>query len=286
MYCHIANFVQRLVIISTIIYLVTVSVTANASSNIIPISYLADNIQPRPPYRWKDSCDNYKSSIGSTEHIVNKVFRDIGLETVWITGNTSHDNNNTAIDIKYQQLKKGKIAFLVSPNPLKNIEDIIAVPTPVAYRRLSVITLTTGPEYNNEIAHLTPFTGGIYALSNRTSATTEHIESLPLTIKRYSSPALALEALAKNDIDYVIGDHYVAKIWGNKNPAEQPLQFSNFDAPQLRIHLLTLKNSPYNHYIQDINEQLSSYHASGFINHINDLYLKHWIADSYLQQEQ
>jgi ABC-type amino acid transport substrate-binding protein len=89
----------------------------------------------------------------------------------------------------------------------------------------------------------------------------------------------ALEALINSEIDYVIADHNPAKIWALENTLQNQLLFGEMTAPRRGVYLIASKDGPYSYLNDEINQRLSAYHSSGLVQHINNSYLKEWVAN-------
>jgi hypothetical protein len=243
------------------------------------VAYLADYVKSRPPYRWLWECTDGNVSTGTGNHLVERVFQKSGHTVEWVVGDSPVQDLWQPTHIKYQQLQKGELDFLILPQQ-PAIDDVkVALVTPLVIQRASIVTHISRPPYNGDLQSLATLTGGTYVLPGRHSEIYEYFNRQHWPIKSYSEDSGALVAVTKGEIDYAISEYFVAKLWERRNDVKNQLEYTDITIALRQTYLVAATNSPHAEIFSDIATAVSEYQASGFIDRLNDVYLHHWISD-------
>lgn len=278
------------------IQLIIVSIslsTAAANDTAIRISNTFDAMPSNPPYRWLEECTVGKLSIGSSQHIVDKAFKELGLNVEWLLGNTNHENPELLISQLYQKLINNEQDFLITARPpSQDNKQFITVKTPIFYRRSSIITLSDSSINTQDINSLKTYTGGAYIVTPAAdlmpSPIFNYAQNHQLNLKFYSNETYhddllnnqqtPLKELISGEVDYVIDNHFRTKIWAYNNNVNQQLRFDPIKLTSYGVYLVTATDNPHNHLIDDINEQLKHFQTTSFIDNTHNLYLQKWLS--------
>lgn len=261
-----------------------------AANPAVRISGTFDTLPPAPPYRWLEECIPGKPSIGSARHIANKLFKDLNINVEWLTGITNRNSHDQPFAYFHKKLISGELDFLITARPpAENNGLVVALDTPLFNRRSSIITLSSSTIDAQNIDLLRSYIGGAYTVPPSPSVLPSpffnYIKKNRLNIKYYTRNYInslntntSLEELLTGEIDYVIENHFRAKIWAHNNDANDKLKFTSVNLSAYDMYLLIATNSPYIDLVDNINERLKFYHTSGIVNEIHNLYLQKWLS--------
>lgn len=259
--------------------LIFVSLTGQSSlsaeRNTVRIGNFLDYIAPRPPYRWNENCVKGNQVIGTGSHLLTKIFNDIGYNIDWVIGNTTIESTPQQFEKKYQQLKSGELDFLITAQNPHHKQDTIDIP--FSHHRNSIITQAGRPIYNGNPKSLKNYRGGLTSPPNTNSPAHQYFIDRDMAIKIYDKEYSALEALLAGEIDYILSDYYIAKIWAHDNQANKQLKFDDIsEIPARTIYLAIFKDNPNSQLADELNSIISRYKDEGFIDYLKQFYLTRW----------
>jgi hypothetical protein len=241
------------------------------------VSNLVDRVDPIPPYRW-EQCSETEESTGAVIHLVNKIFSNSGVTTQWTTGPTLFEDGRQPVKDKYQQLQQGYIDFLVTAKAPEPDDPLFSLDVPLVTHRNSLMTLSDNAVFDGTIASLKNYIAGVPYQSRLTNPAFDYINQYQFPLKKYGQDAAGLQGLMAGEIDYWIGDYFVAKLWAHENDLKERILYHEIEVPGRSVYLVTARSSRFAPLLNELNQQLHRYIESGFTNHLYDIYLKEWIA--------
>jgi ABC-type amino acid transport substrate-binding protein len=265
------------------LYLLTIYPASLLANDINParIGFINDYVEHLPPYRWSASCIKGGESTGTITHLVDKVFKEMGVAYQWAPSlEIDTHQQNSLLSIKYQQLQNQEVDFLVMPEVvMKSFEKNTLTGVPLYSHHASVITYGDTDAYDGNLATLKSYKGGIYVVPGRLSSISEHFRTQQVHLEPYPEIDLALSALTSGEIDFLVSDRFASTIWAHQKKMKQQLQFFDIDQPLRKVYLVTKKEGPYSSLIETINTLVTKYNNNGYSEFLHRYYLIEWVKN-------
>ncbi len=235
--------------------------------------------RPTPPYMWLDTCSN--ELTGVLRAVVEEALED-EYELIFLP---LIETTPTSWTETVEHLKQGKYDIQIamySPPP----QGILISHSPVALHRTSIFTKKNRYTETIQLDFLKDKKG---IMLQGGKGAREHRQLLQLQAKGFNINHIAnlentLSLLIKEDIDYIIGEHFFTVDAINRLKLKADIQITDYSEKLRGIYAGVSETGEYTEVIPLLDVRLKAMNNSGAINLLTQNYLKKWLTKSDCQR--
>lgn len=227
-----------------------------------------------PPYNWVSRCEGDNKAIGSTHHLMDKIFSELNINVEYAEPLSIRSET---IRTRFRHLKEGnydaitgvlarqaKNGIVIGEVPLVEVDIGVLYKKQLITQPTSLITLKS---YRGAI----PFFFSYIATNNLGK---EALDSLEL--KKAKTLTEAIELLLSDQVDYVITNSHRARITTMDMEVNTLLDYKSLNEFTLNSYLAVKEGSRWEALLPQLDQRLKEARESGYVDHIEKTYLISW----------
>ena len=260
---------RRLTILVVLVFLSSLSIAQSHEKLRIAVSKM-DSI----PYSWYDECKN--EIMGSSHHILNKVFLDLGFELEAIPQVIKGPSSIKEI---VQEANNGSLDFIYGVGGGRRLTQI-----GLEANNIPVVIFERGIVYSldqGKVDTLKDLEGrkGIFIGTTKNSmplALENALKENALSLEVFTSLEEAFLLLIDKKIDYIIDNRFSLKLAAINSDVEQNFGFTKIEELETKVFIAAPLGSKHISLFSKIDERIEFYRSAGLEELITSRFLNLW----------
>jgi len=227
-----------------------------------------------PPYNWVSRCEGPNKSIGSTRHLMDKIFKELNVDVDYAPPLSIRSET---IRKRFSLLKEGKYDAITGVIGRQAKNGIIIGEEPLVVIDIGILYKQDIIDEPESMMSLKGFRGSIPFFFSYIATNNLGKEAIStLNLKKSKTLAASIELLLNDEVDYVITNSHRARITMLDMKINSKLDYKSLDEFTLNTYLAFNEGSRWESLLPKIDQKLKEVRASGYVDHLEKTYLISW----------
>lgn len=254
---------------------VSLPLLAEPTAKVLRYNKGAINGLPVPPYLWYDQCR--QQSTGLVPHMVRLLVEDLGYQL-------DFKELTTSLEEGYSRRQLRNSRELLAGESDVDIQSMLSQPNQdLLFSDYSIIRLNSEVVYRKQLGDIQKLKdlagyNGVISMASKNSAYQQLQQILP-RLKLQEKVMNSFDELARGEIDFIIGDHYIAALQIRQLDLKDQVGYLRLGKSHAGMAVVLARHGPHAHLMPKINQRLAEYQEQNLVDHLANSYLNAWLSN-------